>query len=342
MSGRRRARRRSPARARRAEGSAVGVVERHAGAHLRDVGRRVVVVALEERPAEPVGDEPADGGLPAARDAHDDDDHGWERSARGASAPRRDLTPAPLHLRGEGGERERGWAVAVRARPIPAGEAWTGSGRDHRSDGGGCKPARSPELSVERERTRSPLGRWRVRARPFPRRGVERERTRSPLGRRRVRARPFPRARRGEGADEITARGVAGASPPVPPGEAGREARLRPRLRRVLAGRGGHAQELQRAVVEHRGERHARRREAHQARRDAGRRQRRDLLAGGRGPTPSRASAIAAASSLPSGETATSAVSAGIVKAESCLPVAGSQVATVMAGWPFAPAPGRP
>ena len=58
---------------------AVGVVERHAGAYLLDRGGVVVVVGVDERHAERLGEQPADGRLPRARDPHDHDDQWHDR-----------------------------------------------------------------------------------------------------------------------------------------------------------------------------------------------------------------------------------------------------------------------
>jgi hypothetical protein len=55
-------------------GHAVGVRERLAGAHPRDVFRCVIVVRVDEAPAELVGKDPADGGLAGARGPDDEDD----------------------------------------------------------------------------------------------------------------------------------------------------------------------------------------------------------------------------------------------------------------------------
>ncbi|KQR16255.1 hypothetical protein ASF78_02260 [Cellulomonas sp. Leaf334] len=54
-------------------GPPVGVVERGAVGHLREVLRRVEAVGVEERDAEPVGEQRADGRLAAAGHPHDDD-----------------------------------------------------------------------------------------------------------------------------------------------------------------------------------------------------------------------------------------------------------------------------
>ncbi|BFO20157.1 hypothetical protein SHKM778_65450 [Streptomyces sp. KM77-8] len=57
-------------------GPPVVIGERGTGRHLGDVGRRVEVVALGVRDAEPGREQGTDGGLARARDAHDHDDMG--------------------------------------------------------------------------------------------------------------------------------------------------------------------------------------------------------------------------------------------------------------------------
>ena len=52
---------------------AVVVVERVPGRHLGDVGRRVEVVGVGERHAQPLRERRADGRLPRTGHAHDDD-----------------------------------------------------------------------------------------------------------------------------------------------------------------------------------------------------------------------------------------------------------------------------
>src|SRR3954470_8008551 len=57
---------------------AVGVFERDAGSHLGDVLGRMVVVGVDEAPAEPLRERPTDRGLARAGDAHQEHDHpGW-------------------------------------------------------------------------------------------------------------------------------------------------------------------------------------------------------------------------------------------------------------------------
>ena len=51
----------------------VGIVQRDAGGHLGDVGRRVQVIALTERPAETFGKGQSDRGLPRPGHAHHDE-----------------------------------------------------------------------------------------------------------------------------------------------------------------------------------------------------------------------------------------------------------------------------
>ena len=63
-------------------GVAVVVVERVAGGHLGDVGRRVEVVGVGERHPEPLGEGGAHGGLPRSRDPHDHDERWWHGSPR--------------------------------------------------------------------------------------------------------------------------------------------------------------------------------------------------------------------------------------------------------------------
>src|SRR5690606_32437465 len=53
-------------------GGAVGVVERDAAAHLVLVGLAVEVIGLVVGPAEPGGEQPAEGGLAGAGDAHEE------------------------------------------------------------------------------------------------------------------------------------------------------------------------------------------------------------------------------------------------------------------------------
>ena len=52
---------------------AIGVVERVPGLHLRDISRRVKVIAFLERAIEPLGKRLPDTGIAGRGDAHDDD-----------------------------------------------------------------------------------------------------------------------------------------------------------------------------------------------------------------------------------------------------------------------------
>src|SRR5207248_9619089 len=56
-------------------GPAIGVLERDARGHLGHVLRRVILVALDEAPAQALRNELTDRGLARARHAHQDDDH---------------------------------------------------------------------------------------------------------------------------------------------------------------------------------------------------------------------------------------------------------------------------
>jgi hypothetical protein len=53
----------------------IGVGQRLAAVHLLDIGRRMEIVGVVERPSELMRQQPTDGGLAAARDSHEDGDH---------------------------------------------------------------------------------------------------------------------------------------------------------------------------------------------------------------------------------------------------------------------------
>ena len=54
---------------------AIIVIQGNAAAHLGHVGNRMEVITVIERPAKPISEHLANGGLAAARNAHEDDDH---------------------------------------------------------------------------------------------------------------------------------------------------------------------------------------------------------------------------------------------------------------------------
>ena len=122
-------------------GDALAVIEPGTAAHARDAGRVVVVVGVEERQAEPGGDERADGRLAGARRSHDHDracrsSLGGDaaREARAFLVEHRRALVAPAAGQGQEVLEERVADVAAARRAARVTTGRTGAGARSRRD----------------------------------------------------------------------------------------------------------------------------------------------------------------------------------------------------------------